>query len=158
MCGSCFLKRHAPELVLTPACRSGEAPAIPQPVQDEDKGADAGAVGGPKCSKEKNRQVRCRTYAAIEQHCIARKWRTFLPVQRQRSCAVCSLRLTPNPCITTMPKSVVEAGVLQAQRRFRERQKTLIGDLREHVRSLQADVDSQAKQIFVLQVLPWPLP
>jgi hypothetical protein len=39
----------------------------------------------------------------------------------------------------------------QAQRRFRERQKTLIGDLRESVRALQTDVEAQAKQIFVLQ-------
>jgi hypothetical protein len=41
---------------------------------------------------------------------------------------------------------------LQAQRRFRERQKTLIGDLRENVRLLHSEVDSQSKQIFVLQV------
>lgn len=43
---------------------------------------------------------------------------------------------------------------MQAQRRFRERQKTLIGDLRENVRLLHTEVDSQSKQIFVLQVCP----
>lgn len=47
---------------------------------------------------------------------------------------------------------VCTAIAMQAQRRFRERQKTLIGDLRENVRALQTDVEAQAKQIFVLQV------
>ena len=40
----------------------------------------------------------------------------------------------------------------QAQRRFRERQKSLIGDLRESVSALTRDNEAQSKQIFVLQV------
>lgn len=50
--------------------------------------------------------------------------------------------------------------VEQAQRRFRERQKTLIGDLREQVGGLQNDLARQANQLFVVQVrspLPSPL-
>mmetsp|Transcript_18434 Transcript_18434/g.55601 ORF Transcript_18434/g.55601 Transcript_18434/m.55601 type:complete len:401 (+) Transcript_18434:144-1346(+) len=39
----------------------------------------------------------------------------------------------------------------QAQRRFRERQKTLIGDLREQVGGLQNDLARQANQLFVVQ-------
>ena len=40
----------------------------------------------------------------------------------------------------------------QAQRRFRERQKSLIGDLRESVTALTRETEAQSKQIFVLQV------
>ena len=40
----------------------------------------------------------------------------------------------------------------QAQRRFRERQKSLIGDLRESVSTLTRETEAQSKQIFVLQV------
>jgi hypothetical protein len=39
----------------------------------------------------------------------------------------------------------------QAQRRFRERQKSLIGDLRESVSALTRETEAQSKQIFVLQ-------
>ncbi len=41
---------------------------------------------------------------------------------------------------------------MQAQRRFRERQKSLIGDLRESVSTLTRETEAQSKQIFVLQV------
>ena len=43
-------------------------------------------------------------------------------------------------------------GHVQAQRRFRERQKSLIGDLRESVSTLTRETEAQSKQIFVLQV------
>jgi hypothetical protein len=74
--------------------RSGEAPLALPSADDLGKDDEMPTAGGPKCSKEKNRQ---------------------------------------------------------AQRRFRERQKTLIGDLRENVRLLHSEVESQSKQIFVLQ-------
>ena len=42
----------------------------------------------------------------------------------------------------------------QAQRRFRERQKSLIGDLRESVSTLTRETEAQSKQIYVLQARP----
>lgn len=49
------------------------------------------------------------------------------------------------------PKSIP-----QAQRRFRERQKSLIGDLQDQVGGLQTDLAMQANQVFLLQVAPPP--
>jgi hypothetical protein len=42
----------------TAPCRSGEAPVLPS-ADDLGRGDETPTAGGPKCSKEKNRQVGC---------------------------------------------------------------------------------------------------
>lgn len=135
--------------------RSGEAPVLPS-MDDLGKGDEAPTAGGPKCSKEKNRQVGC--------HCTKVCTATVTAHTPHEACLAAftwpatEQALSSPVAVYTRVKTRHTAGrdsncrVLQAQRRFRERQKTLIGDLRENVRLLHSEVDSQSKQIFVLQV------